>query len=159
MLYVEQFPAVSIWQLRSVGQQAAFDQHWRMAVVGGLLVGVGPAEQVAVVPAAGGEFKTEGQAAGIEASDYDDSRDAEDVDPAGLAVRAATDFAVLRHGFIGRRHLGGGVDVAVQVVVIQCFIEYLEGCLARFDDVGGIGGVGFDVSLALGGKFAPVLDA
>jgi hypothetical protein len=128
-----------------------------MAMVGVLFVGVGPAEQVAVVPAASGDFEAKGQATGIEASYYNDGGNAKDIDPAGFAVGTSTDFAVLGHGFVGWRHLGGGVDVAVEVVAVEGFVEDLEGFFARLGDVGGIGGIGFDLGLVLGGESAAVV--
>ncbi len=44
----------------SVGEQAGLYEHGRVAVVGGLLVRVAVAEQVAVVPGERGELDAEG---------------------------------------------------------------------------------------------------
>ena len=88
-----------------------------------MLVGVSPAEQVAVVPSAGGYFEAERQTAGIKASDHHHGRNSEHIDPAGFAVRSLADASVLGHGFVRRRHLCSGINIAVEVEPVEALIE------------------------------------
>ena len=88
---------------------------------GGLLVGVGPTEQVAVSPRPGCDFQAERQTIGVESAGHHYRGHADHVDPSSIAVRTSADLAVLRHGLVGRRHLRRRIDEAVKMQTIQCF--------------------------------------
>ncbi len=103
--------------------------------MGRLLEGEGPSEQIAVVPGAGGDLEPEGKSAGIKAGGHDDRGHADHVHPPGIAVRAGAELAVLRHGLVGRRHLDGGIDVAVEMQAVEGAFVNGEGPAAGFEDV------------------------
>ena len=123
------------------------DEDGGMAVLGGLLIGVGPAEQVAIFPLTGGDFEAKGQAACIEAAGDDDGGNADGVDPAGIAVWSAADAAVLRHGLIGWGNAGSGIDQAVEMEAVEGLVVGVEGLLLRVKEVCARVGVGLEDGL------------
>ena len=125
-------------------------------MVSGLFVVIGPAEEVSVVPGAGGDFETEGETAGVPSANDDDGGNADLVDPAGFAVRTAADAAVLGHGFVGRRHLRCGVNIAVEVKAVESGEIEVEGLSAGFEVVGLGERVGLDEGLGLCSEAATV---
>src|ERR1035437_8926017 len=97
------------------GQKTLVNEHRRLAEVGSLLEGVGPAEQVAILPFARGDFQAEGESVAVPATRHYDGRHTNHVYPAGIAMRAAAYRIVLGHGLIHGRHLNGGIYIAVKV--------------------------------------------
>ena len=59
-----------------------------------LLIGISPAEKIAIFPWTCGHLKSEWQPTGIKPAGNDDGRNADHVDPSGVAVRAASDGAI-----------------------------------------------------------------
>src|SRR5690242_19083533 len=106
-------------------------------MMSGLLVGISPAEQVAISPWARRQFQTKWQAPWIKPAGHHYGRNSNHVHPARGAVRPPAEPAVLRHGFVGRRHLCGGVDIAVEMQPVQRTDVHLQGSLPREQDVGG----------------------
>src|ERR1035438_1784087 len=80
------------------GQKTLVNEHRRLAEVGNLLEGVGPAEQVAILPFARGDFQAEGESVAVPATRHYDGRHTNHVYPAGIAMRAAAYRIVLWHG-------------------------------------------------------------
>ena len=97
---------------------------------------VSPPDHVAVVPFAGADLDSEGQAVGVEAAGEADGRDAQHVDPAGVAVWAFGDAAVLRHGLVNGRHLDGWIKEAVEVQAVQLAVVQVENLAAGCEEVG-----------------------
>ena len=53
----------------------------------------------------------------------------------------------LRHGFIGRRHLDSGINIAVQMQAVQCFVVERKSFASRFEEVRVCLRIIFDTSL------------
>src|SRR5450631_1739290 len=117
------------------GEETFCDQHGRLAEVGSLLIGVGPAKQIAILPFARGDFQAEGQSIAVPATRHYNGRNANHVYPAGDAMRTAAYSIVLGHGLIHGRHLDRGVYVAVKVEAVERFVVRIESSLARDQDV------------------------
>src|SRR4051794_32834193 len=96
--------------LRGCGQKAVIDEDWRTPVMGLQLVVVGPPNQLAVVPLAGADLDSEGEAVLIEASRNTDSGNAQHVHPCGRTVRTIAQMIVLRHCLVHGRHLDSWID-------------------------------------------------
>src|ERR1019366_1132119 len=79
------------------GKQALGDQHGRLAGVGWLLGGGGPAARGAKLPFARGDFQAEGQSVAVPAARHYNGRHANHVYPAGVAMRTAAHGVVLGH--------------------------------------------------------------
>src|SRR5665213_794840 len=117
------------------GQKTLVNEHRRLAEVGCLLEGVGPAEQVAILPFARGDFHAEGESVAVPATRNYDGRYTNHVYPTSVAMRTAAHCVVLGHGLVDGRHLNGGVNVAIEVEAVERFVVYVERSLARNQDV------------------------
>src|SRR6202012_1291291 len=84
-----------------------------------LFIVIGPADHVAVVPLACADLDAKRQAVVIEAGGETDRWNAQHVHPGGIAMRSSADLAILRHGFVDRRHLGGRIYEAVEVQAVH----------------------------------------
>src|SRR3569833_3395776 len=86
--------------LGSMGKKAAVDEDGRLAVVRVLLVIIGPANELAVVPLARADFDAEGQAVNKKTNKETKNKNTKQKDPCGGGVRAIAEVAGLRHGFV-----------------------------------------------------------
>src|ERR1700733_8035915 len=129
------------------GQQSAFYQHRRPAVVGVLLVVKGPADHVAVMPFTGADLNAKRQAVVIETSRKADGGNAKHVGPVSVAVRTFTEAAILWHGFVDGRHLAGRVDESIQVKAIEFGIIECKNLAPRSKEGGFCVGISFERGL------------
>ena len=116
-------------------QQALVDQNGRMPMLSGLLIRVGPAQQIAILKPARRDLQAERKAALIEAARHHDGRNADPVHPSGSAAGAPAQLSVLRHGFIGWRHLCGGIYIAVEVKLFEDFVVKGQSLALRLEKV------------------------
>src|SRR5215471_7098132 len=85
----------------------------------GLLVRVRPTDQITIPPWPRRNLQTERQTAWIKPARNHDRRNPDHVHPTCRAVWTFAELAILRHGFIRRRHLRRGIYIAVQVQTVQ----------------------------------------
>src|SRR5450631_494298 len=139
--------SLSLIRLRCVWKQTLLDQGRRAAVMRRPLPSIGVSEKVPVPPGPRGELQTERQASAVVAAHHDYRRYADHVHPAGRRVRTIAQSTILRHRLIGRRHLNGGIYVAIEMEPLQGLQIGSQRAAARVMVVGLGVGILFDVDL------------
>src|SRR5262245_48075264 len=112
-------------------QQTSIEQDRWTAISRRLLVGVGIAEQFAIVPGAPGDLEPEWQSRVVEPARHDHGGHSDHIDPTGIAVWTAAQAAALWHGLVGWRHLSGGINEAVEAQPLEDFVIGVESFAAR----------------------------
>src|SRR5690348_10731913 len=103
------------------------------AVVRGLFVGVGEPQQRAIGPAWARDLKPEGKSLGVEAARYRDRRNAQAIDPAGLAVWPGLRGA--GRGLVEGGNLQRRIDEAIEPEPLQRSVVEVERRLLRTEEV------------------------